>query len=46
MRAHSKSTLPNSPNYYWDQAIIHDALGQNDWVIAYLFLFYMSTLGE
>jgi hypothetical protein len=41
-----RSTLPNSSNYYWSQAIIHDAMGQDTWATMYLFLYYMSSSGE
>ena len=45
-RAHKTSTLPNSPNYYWEQAINYDAIGYEIMANVYLFLFYMATLGE
>ena len=52
MKAHSSCTsCPNSPNYYWNQAL--DSFERSDWnhfaeheMYMYLFLFAISTLGE
>lgn len=46
MRAHPKSFLPNSPNYYWSQALDYDAMGNETMANCYLFLYYISTIGE
>ena len=55
MTSHHLSSLPNSPNYYWQQAnscfdqwIMSDKMKQifHDECLMYLFLYEMSTTGE
>lgn len=55
MRSHPTSTLPNTPNYYWSQAIdafnIYERSGymhtfKRDEMTMWLFLYEMSVQGE
>ena len=44
----SCTSCPNTPNYYWDQAIqaFKDYPLDDSLMFVYLFLFAISTLGE
>jgi hypothetical protein len=43
---HSSSTLPNNPNYYWEQALISFDHGKMIDCDMYLILYAMAPLGE
>lgn len=43
---HPKSSLPNHPNYYWEQALVSFDHGKMIDCDMYLILYVMSVQGE